>query len=195
MQLVLASSSRYRCELLARLGLAFTSVSPDIDERPRPNETARELVERLARMKADAVAPRYPDALVVGSDQVAVHREALLTKPGTEETAVEQLVALSGATATFYTSLCVLNTLTGNVRAAVETVDVTFRRLTRNEIVDYVKREQPLDAAGSFKSEGLGIALFERVESHDPTTLIGLPLIRVTEFLTQEGMPVLGRAT
>src|SRR5262245_36721242 len=191
MQLVLASSSRYRRALLERLALPFTWTSPEVDERPHPGEPIRDLVGRLARAKAMTVARSLSDALVIGSDQAASHGTKLLTKPGTERAAVEQLVSMSGATATFYTAHCLLNTRTGATREAVETVTVTFRRLTRAEVEDYVARERPLDAAGSFKAEGLGIALFERIESHDPTTLIGLPLIRLTEFLSAEGMPVL----
>jgi septum formation protein len=192
MQLVLASSSRYRRELLARLGLPFTTHVPDIDESPLANEGAPALVARLARRKAEAVAAVKADALVIGSDQVAVAGGALLNKPGSERAAIAQLTAMAGSTATFYTGLCVVNSRSGAVHTAVETADVTLRALSAAEIADYVAREQPLDSAGSFKSEGLGIALFARVRSDDPTTLIGLPLIRVIEFLALEGMPVLG---
>lgn len=194
MQLILASSSRYRRELLGRLGLPFASMSPDVDEARTPGEAPRSLVARLSREKAAAVATRVSDALVIGSDQVAACGDAVLTKPGSEANAIDQLTRMSGATATFYTGLCLLNTITGTAQEAVETVDVVFRRLSREEIVDYVRRERPLDSAGSFKSEGLGIALFERIVSTDPTTLVGLPLIRLTEMLAAEGMFVLARS-
>jgi len=192
MKLVLASSSRYRRELLERLGLPFTTRSPDIDERPLADEAPAALVARLARLKAEVVASAVPDAIVIGSDQVAFASGAVLNKPGTADAAIAQLTTMSGATATFYTGLCVINANTGAVYTAVETVEVTLRTLTCAEIVDYVAREQPLDSAGSFKSEGLGIALFESVRSDDPTTLIGLPLIRLVEFLRLEGVAVLG---
>src|SRR5262245_39655970 len=143
MNLVLASSSRYRRELLARLGLPFTTHSPDIDESPLPAETAFALVTRLAHLKAAAVATRFADALVIGSDQVAVANGAILNKPGTEDAAIAQLTAMSGTTATFYTALCLLNVRTHRLQTAVETVDVTLRALRRHEIVDYVARERP----------------------------------------------------
>ena len=195
MQLVLASSSRYRRELLERLGIPFTTRSPNIDESALSGESAPALVARLARLKAEAVARAISDAVVIGSDQVALANGSILNKPGTVDAAVAQLSAMAGSTVTFYTGLCVVNARTGAAHTAVETVDVTLRRLTRSEIVDYVAREAPLDSAGSFKSEGLGIALFEHVRGDDPTTLIGLPLIRVVEFLALEGIAVLGRGS
>jgi MAF protein len=194
MQLVLASSSRYRRELLGRLGLPFAAMSPDVDEARLPDEAPRALVARHSRAKAAAVGAQISDALVIGSDQVAACGDAVLTKPGSEANAIDQLTSLSGATATFYTGLCLLNTVTGRAREAVETVEVVFRKLSREEILDYIGRDRPLDSAGSFKSEGLGIALFERIVSTDPSTLVGLPLIRLTEMLAAEGMFVLARS-
>lgn len=191
-ELVLASSSRYRAALLDRLGLPYATCSPDVDESRRPGEAPEALVTRLALAKAEAVASRYPQALIIGSDQVAVHGQEILGKPGTAERAREQLESLSGATVTFLTGLCLFDAADGRHQETVVPTTVRFRRLDRDEIADYVERERPLDCAGAFKSEALGIALFEAVENDDPTALIGLPLIALCRMLRARGIRVLG---
>lgn len=190
-QLVLASTSPYRKELLQRLGLAFITIAPDADETRQPEETPEHLVRRLAEEKARAVMSQFPDALIIGSDQVAVIGEEILTKPGTHENAVSQLQRCSGQTVTFLTGLCLLNTRSGKTRVEAVPFRVHFRRLNPAQIENYLRRERPYHCAGSFKSEGLGIALFERLEGEDPTALIGLPLIRLTRMLEAEGMRVI----
>lgn len=185
-KLILASTSAYRKELLNRLGLPFISAAPNVDEQRHKNETAEQLVRRLSIDKATAVADKYPNALIIGSDQVAVLDDVILTKPGTEENAFNQLTACSGKTVTFLTGLCLYNSATKRQQVAIEKYDVTFNRLDKKQIWSYIKHEQPLDCAGSFKSEGLGICLFKRIHGDDPTSLIGLPLIRLTEFLHNE---------
>jgi septum formation protein len=191
MKLILASSSAYRRERLATLGLKFNCVTPDVDETPKPKESPAELVARLAQAKAWAVAQHYPNALIIGSDQVAVLDNQILGKPGTQEKAIAQLQLLNGQRVRFLTSLCLLNSQTQQQQLCVEPFDVFFRTLSNEAIRHYVKKEQPLNCAGSFKSEGLGITLFERLQGDDPNTLIGLPLIRLTDFLTHEGYPPL----
>ncbi len=190
--LVLASSSRYRAELLARLGLPFERSSPDVDETPGPGESPTELVIRLAQAKAAAVAASHGRALIIGSDQVAVCGDQILGKPGSVERAEAQLGALSGNTVTFQTGLCLLDAASGERQSEVVTTPVRFRHLEPQEISDYVARERPLDCAGAFKSEGLGIALFEAIGGDDPTALIGLPLIELCRMLRRAGVPVLG---
>lgn len=186
--LVLASTSPYRRQLLERLGLPFTTAAPEVDERPRPGESPQVLVLRLAEAKARAVASTHPNALVIGSDQVACIDEDILGKPGDRARAIAQLERASGQIVVFQTGLCLLNTASGRARTLVEPFRVHFRHLDRQQIEGYVDREQPFDCAGSFKSEGLGIALFERLEGDDPNTLIGLPLIRLVSLLESEGM-------
>lgn len=190
-ELILASSSRYRADLLRRLGLPFAAYAPDIDESATPGERPRDLVERLARQKAAAVAQAHRNALIIGSDQVAVLGERILGKPGTAARAREQLGLLSGRSVTFLTSLCLLDAASGTAQAAVIPANVRLRQLSAAEIADYVAREQPLDCAGAFKSEGLGIALFEAIEGTDPNALIGLPLIALCSMLRQAGVAVL----
>lgn len=191
--LILASASVYRKRLLERLGLAFACETPAIDESPRPGESARELVLRLSRAKARAVADRHPDALIIASDQVGDSAGRILGKPGTVERACEQLLSIAGREVRFLTGLCVLDAASGRELAGVETCTVRLRALDAAAVHDYVARELPLDCAGSFRVEGLGIALFESVRLDDPTVLEGLPLIRVVEFLGRMGMPVLAR--
>jgi septum formation protein len=191
MRIVLASSSPYRRELLTRLGLEFVVDRPDVDESPRVGELPDALVERLARAKARATASRHHDALVIGSDQVALHAGTILDKPGSAERAVTQLMSMRGQTVVFYTGLCLLNTRTGGEQSAVERFVVTFRELGEAAITRYVMRDQPYDCVGGFKSEGLGIALFSRMTGDDPTTLVGLPLIRLVTLLNVEGIDVL----
>ncbi|WP_412852586.1 Maf family protein [Ectothiorhodospira shaposhnikovii] len=191
--LVLASTSPFRRELLERLGLPFSTCAPDVDETPRPGESPAAMVARLARAKAEAVRDRFPGALIIGSDQCAELDGKILGKPGNHERAVAQLSAASGRSVAFHTGLCLLDAESGERQEAVEPFRVHFRTLGREEIEDYVHREQPYGCAGSFKSEGLGIALFERLEGDDPTALIGLPLIRLCRMLTRTGIPVLSR--
>lgn len=192
-QLVLASASRYRRELLARLPFAFECAAPEIDEAPRAGETPAQSARRLAEEKARALAPRYPDALIVGSDQVASCDGESLGKPGSHANAARQLARLSGRTAQFDTAVCVLDARSGDARSRVVACRVEFRRLTRAQIESYLRLEQPYDCAGSAKAEGLGIALLAKIETEDPTSLIGLPLIALTELLAEAGLPALGR--
>jgi septum formation protein len=193
--LILASSSRYRADLLARLGLEFDAEAPEIDESPRPGEPPADLVRRLSHLKAAAIAARRGDALVIGSDQVAVVGERILGKPGSAAVAHSQLALLSGSEVTFHTGLCLLDSRDHSHQIVVVPTVVQFRTLTRIEIEDYVRREQPLDCAGAFKSEGLCIALFERITSDDPSALIGLPLIALCRMLRKAGVPLLGPGT
>ena len=185
--LILASTSPYRRQLLERLGLDFTVEAPDVDEAAVPGEIATERALRLAAAKADAVSVRHPGAVVIGSDQVAAAGGAILDKPGTVERACEQLQHLSGSQARFHTACAVRWHNTGFHVNHLQTVIVTVRDLSPEEIKGYVSREQPLNCAGSFKSEGLGIALFSRVDSEDPTALVGLPLIWLAGALRQAG--------
>jgi MAF protein len=189
--LVLASTSPYRRTLLERLGLPFVIASPQVDESGRPDESPEALVMRLAEAKAHAVGAVYPQALVIGSDQVAVIDGAILGKPGSRERAMEQLTLASGKTVVFYTGLCLFNAASGRAQTVCEPFRVAFRRLAPAQIAGYVDRERPFDCAGSFKSEGLGIALFERLGGGDPNALVGLPLIRLVGLLEAEGVDVL----
>ncbi|PIE83324.1 MAG: septum formation inhibitor Maf [Candidatus Contendobacter odensis] len=189
--LVLASTSIFRRNLLLRLGLPFSVRSPEVDETRLAGEDAPTLVARLAELKARSIAQHEPEALIIGSDQVAVLADTILGKPNTHEHAIKQLQHASGQTVTFYTGLCLLDAANGSCQVAVEPFDVVFRTLTTTQIERYLQREKPYNCAGSFKSEGLGIALFERLEGHDPTGLIGLPLIRLTQMLEIVGIAVL----
>lgn len=191
-RLVLASSSPFRRELLSRLGLPFEIIVPDIDETARSGETPQELVERLSIAKARAVAARTPDALIIGSDQVAVYDGAIVGKPHTHANAVRQLRAAAGKKVMLYTGLALLNAANGRVQSEVVPYGVTFRPLTDAQIESYLNKEQPYDCAGSVRSEGLGVALLERFEGDDPNTLIGLPLIRLVRMLENEGVSVIG---
>lgn len=186
--LVLASSSPYRRELLSRLRLPFDSISPDCGETPLKNESATDLANRLALLKTQTVAKLQPNALIIGSDQVVEYNGELLGKPGNHAAATAQLSKLSGNTVKFHTSLCLLNAATGHAQQSVETVTVTFKSLSSGTIDAYLKAEQSYDCAGAFKSEGLGTILLESIQSDDPTTLIGLPLIRLCQFLEKEGV-------
>jgi septum formation protein len=190
--LVLGSTSRYRRELLARLGLPFEVAAPDIDETPLPGEAPVATALRLSEAKARAVAARYPDALVIGSDQVADCDGRAVSKPGDRANAQRELRALSGRTIVFHTGIALVDAASG--RCQREMVDVTsvFRALTDREIDAYLDREAPYDCAGGVKSEALGIALFERITSDDPTALVGLPLIALCRMLRAEGVEVLG---
>ncbi len=188
MKLILASTSPYRRTLLERLQLPFETIAPNVDETPLPNEIPRQLVERLAIAKAQAVARTAKSALVIGSDQVAVHSGEIVGKPRDHDHAVEQLRAASGNSITLYTGLALVNSETKAIQSVVVPYRVVFRVLTEAQIETYLRKEQPYDCAGSVKSEGLGIALLQRFEGDDPNTLIGLPLMRLVDMLQQEGM-------
>ncbi len=185
--LILASTSPYRRELLERLRVPFAVEAPDVDEAHLTGEPPTERALRLAAAKAEAVAVRYPGAVVIGSDQVAAAGGLVLDKPGTVERACQQLRHLAGSQARFHTACAVRWHNTGFSVNHLDTVTVSVRDLTGEEIAAYVAREQPLNCAGSFKSEGLGIALFSRIESEDPTALVGLPLIWLSGALRQAG--------
>lgn len=189
--LVLGSTSRYRRELLERLRLPFDVAAPQVDETPAPGEAPRELALRLALAKARAVAALRPEAVVIGSDQVADLEGQPIGKPGTHERAVEQLRRMSGRSVVFHTAVAVVRPATGFERVDLAPVTVRFRTLDDREIEAYLRAEQPYDCAGSAKSEGLGIALLEAIESDDPTALVGLPLIRTCALLRAAGLPVL----
>lgn len=189
--LLLASSSIYRKELLSRLGLPFETASPDIDETPRPGESAAQTSLRLAEAKARELASRYPDHLIIGSDQVALLDGIQLGKPGTHERAVDQLKMMRGRSIEFHTALCLLNAQTGAAQTAVDITTVTMRDYTDSEIEAYLLREQPYHCAGSAKTEGLGVALIAAIENRDPTAIIGLPLIELTTMLKNEGIVLL----
>lgn len=190
-KLVLASSSGYRRALLGRLQLEFECVPPAVDESAKPGESSSETALRLSVAKARAVAPRFPDALVIGSDQVASCDGARFGKPVDHAAARRQLEAMSGRTATFDTAVTVLDARNGRFGSRVVPCRVTFRDLTGPLIERYLRREQPYDCAGSARSEGLGIALIARIDTEDPTSLIGLPLIALTELLAEAGLPVI----
>ena len=186
--LVLASTSQYRCELLKRLRLPFTTAAPDVDETPLPDEAARATSLRLSQEKAQAVAADYPDALIIGSDQVALLEDRQLGKPLNHDNAVAQLRAMRGKTTCFYTALTLLNSKTGRMQTEVAENFVTLRDLSDAEIEGYLRKEQPYNCAGSAKSEGLGIALMRSMSGDDPNALIGLPLILLIEMLRRENV-------
>lgn len=189
--LVLASTSVFRSELLQRLGLPFVTAAPDIDESPLTGETPENLVQRLALHKAQAVAHSHPDALIIGSDQVACLDGLILGKPGNHAKALEQLGHCSGRVVSFFTGLCLLDPAQNRHQLCCEPFQVHFRTLSQQQIQSYLQREGPYNCAGSFKSEGLGIALFSRLEGDDPNSLIGLPLIRLIAMLESYGLQVL----
>jgi len=185
--LILASTSPFRRELLQRLCIDFSTAAPDIDESAHPGEKPSELVQRLSEAKARAIGASR-QGLIIGSDQVATTGDDILGKPGSHEKAVEQLQYLSGKSVCFYTGLCLLNTETDNARLEVVPYTVLFRRLDDSQIENYLRADKPYNCAGSFKSEGLGITLFERMEGDDPSALIGLPLIKLTTMLREAGI-------
>jgi len=189
--IVLGSTSRYRRELLERLRLPFNVSAPDVDESPTAGESPRDLALRLALAKAHAVAQRHPDAIVIGSDQVADLAGQPLGKPGEHDRAVEQLRQMRGQTVIFQTALAVVCLATGFEAVDLAAVRVVFRDLSDDEIEAYLQAEKPYDCAGSAKSEGLGIALLESIDNDDPTALIGLPLIRTARLLRQAGVKLL----
>lgn len=189
--IVLGSTSPYRRELLSRLRLSFLTARPDVDETPRAGESPAALARRLALAKAQDVARRFPDAVVIGSDQVADLDGEPLGKPGTHERAVLQLQRMSGRTVVFQTAVAVVCAATGFEALELAPVKVLFRPLDDREIEQYLRAEQPYDCAGSAKSEGLGIALLEQIDNDDPSALVGLPLIRTCRLLRAAGVPIL----
>ena len=194
--ILLASSSQYRAQLLRQLGLEFEQASPNIDESALINESPNALVTRLSEQKATALTVLYPKHIIIASDQIALTQNGkILGKPKTIDNAIRQLTSVNGEKVLFLTGLCVLSPSQSDEKwfkqTVVEPFTVYFRHLSQAQIVNYVKREQPLDCAGSFKSEGLGISLFEKLEGQDPNALIGLPLIKLCTFLTLAGASVL----
>lgn len=189
--LILGSTSRYRHELLSRLGVPFEAIAPNVDETPRAGEKPADLALRLAIEKARNVAQRHPQAVVIGSDQVADLAGEPLGKPGTHERAVAQLRRMRGQTVVFQTALAVVCQASGFERSDIAAVRVVFRDLSDGEIERYLRAEQPYDCAGSAKSEGLGIALLERIDNDDPTALVGLPLIRTCRLIRAAGVKLL----
>lgn len=185
--LVLASTSPFRKELLQRLAIPFETAAPDVDESPRADDTPAALVRRLSEAKARAIG-KLRQGLIIGSDQVATTGNDILGKPGTHPRAIEQLRYLSGRLVTFHTGLCLLNSVTDEVQLDVIPYKVQFRQLEEGQIERYLQADQPYNCAGSFKSEGLGITLFERMDGDDPSALIGLPLIRLTSMLAAAGV-------
>ena len=181
--IVLGSTSPFRKAILDKLNISFQTDKPEVDETPQENETAIELVERLAILKAEAVAQRWNDALIIGSDQVALFEGEILGKPHTHENAVKQLTRFSGNKVTFLTGLAVIDTQTGKTQSLVEPFEVHFKQLTESDIESYLLAEKPYNCAGSFKSEALGICLFEKLIGEDPNTIIGLPLIKLVGLL------------
>ena len=188
--LILASTSRYRAALLGRFGLAFNTASPAVDEAERAGESPRERAFRLSEAKAEAVAAQYPDAVIIGGDQVAALGSRVLRKPGNANTCREQLRLLSGSAAEFHTA-CTVRCVTASVKLThVDTTTVSFRTLGDAEIDRYIEREQPFDCAGGFKAEALGIVLFERIDTEDPTAIVGLPLIWLANALRAVGFAI-----
>ncbi|MFT5691293.1 MAG: MAF protein [Oceanicoccus sp.] len=190
--IILASSSPYRRQLLEKLHLPFSCSSPNIDESVNDGETPTTLVERLSIRKARVVSENNTQHLIIASDQVACLGERILTKPGNHKNAVEQLISCSDQTVSFLTGLALLNSATGNLQYCTESYAVKFRKLNIESIERYLDIEPAYDCAGSFKIEGLGIALFEKLQGEDPNSIVGLPLIRLIDFLTNEGVDVLG---
>ncbi|EIO3976808.1 septum formation inhibitor Maf [Vibrio vulnificus] len=190
-QLVLASTSPFRQQLLEKLAIPFSTLSPNCDETPLEGESPQQLVLRLAESKAQSCQINQP-SLVIGSDQVCVINGNIVGKPHNRQNAIAQLTAQSGQSIVFYTGLAVYNSETGETHSCIDEFKVHFRPLTQIQIERYVDKEQPFYCAGSFKSEGLGIALFEKLEGKDPNTLVGLPLIDLIDLLAQQGMQVLG---
>jgi septum formation protein len=188
LRLVLASTSPYRRQLLERFGQRFTVAAPEVDESPLPGETPIDLVNRLARAKAEVVARRNPRSIVIGSDQVAVFGREIIGKPGNPERCIEQLKAVSGQRLTFHTAVHVIQSDSGSNDSHLDITTVHFRKLSAEEIARYVARERPVNCAGGFKAEGLGITLFDRIDSQDPTALIGLPLIWLSAALRKVGL-------
>lgn len=190
--LILGSTSPYRRELMQRLHIAFNTAAPDIDETRHDGESARDMVLRLSLEKVQAVAAQHPDALIIGSDQCAILHDQVIGKPDSHENAVKQLQNSSAQTVAFLTGLCLYDSRDGSYQLDVVPFSVDFRELTDEEIDRYLRKDQPYNCAGSFRSESLGITLFKRMYGDDPTALMGLPLIRLSEMLKQAGVDLLG---
>lgn len=191
MKLILASTSPFRKAILDKLGVNFDTASPETDETALENESPQQLVERLSIAKAKAIADKSSDALVIGSDQVSVINGDIIGKPHTHENAIKQLQNASGKTVTFYTGLCLYNSDTKQYQSEVVPFDVIFRELSEQQIENYLQKEKPYNCAGSFKSEALGIVLFDQLIGEDPNTLMGLPLIRLVKMLENESFSIL----
>jgi septum formation protein len=189
--LVLASTSIYRSQLLSTLQIPFQTAAPDVDETPLPGESAEQTSWRLSRIKAEVVAKRFPEALIIGSDQVALLDGQQIGKPLIHDNAVQQLSAMRGKTVTFYTALSLLNAANGEMQTEVAITKVSFRDLSDEQIERYLQKEQPYHCAGSAKSEGLGIALISSIRGDDPNALIGLPLILLVSMLEKQGVRIL----
>ena len=189
--LVLASTSPFRKEVLERLHLPFSTFAPNVDESPLDRETPSELVQRLAEKKARVALDTHPKALIIGSDQMSVLKDRVIGKPGNHDNAVAQLKAASGQRVDFLTGLCLYNSATGAIQTDLVHFSVHFRQLSDEQIEGYLKQDQPYNCAGSFKSEGLGIALLDGMEGTDPTAVIGLPLIRLVQMLESQQVKVL----
>jgi MAF protein len=190
-QIILASSSPYRKQILDRTGLIFTTVSPDIDESPLLEESPRDLVKRLAELKAREVQSRFPEALIIGSDQVAELGGRIIGKPRNHDDAVSQLRQSSASLMTLYAGVALLNSASGNLQTAVDSFAVEYRELSDDQIYRYLESAQPYDSCGSLKAEGIGIALLKRLSGNDPNTLMGLPLIKLIEMLQCEGVVII----
>lgn len=189
--IILASTSIYRSQLLSTLQIPFKTASPDVDETPLMGETARQTSQRLSQLKAQAVAQQFPDALIIGSDQVALLEGEQLGKPMTHDNAVRQLRSMRGKTVDFFTAVSLLNSRTQEMQTALAETKVSFRDLSDDEIERYLHKEQPYHCAGSAKSEGLGIALIQSIQGDDPNALIGLPLIILIDMLKKQGVNIL----
>jgi len=189
--IILASTSIYRSQLLSTLQIPFETASPDVDETPLQGESARLTSQRLSQLKAQAVARQHPDALIIGSDQVALLGNDQIGKPLTHDNAVRQLRAMRGKTVDFYTAVSLFNARSKDMQTALATTKVSFRNVSDDEIERYLHKEQPYHCAGSAKSEGLGIALIRRIEGDDPNALIGLPLILLVDMLQKQGVKIL----
>jgi septum formation protein len=189
--LVLASTSPFRKSVLNRLGIAFETFAPGVDETPFAQESPEALVNRLAELKARSAQTTYPNALIIGSDQVAVIGETILGKPGNHERAIEQLTMASGQQVDFLTGLCLFNAKSNQIQVDNVRFSVIFRHLTLSQIENYLQRDKPYNCSGSFKSEGLGIILLEKMVGNDPTAIIGLPLIRLVRMLEAEGLTII----
>ena len=186
--MILASSSTIRKRVLAKIGIKFTAIAPNIDESPLPEEAPEALVQRLSEEKARKVAHQYSNHLIIGSDQVAVVNNEIVGKPSNRAQAIKQLEAASGRTVSLYTGVALLNSGTGRIQVDVLPYRVQFRKLTRAVIENYIDRDQPYDCGGSLRSEGLGIALLSKFEGEDPNILLGLPLIRLIDMLAEESV-------
>ncbi len=187
-KIILGSTSPFRKELLLRLSIPFTTAAPEIDETPLENEMPEDYVKRLSLEKAQAVAKKHPNALIIGSDQCSVLKDEIRGKPESHENAVKQLQESSAQRVSFLTGLCLLNSKTNKFQLEMIPFHVDFRALTDEEIETYLRAEEPYSCAGSFKSEGLGISLFKRLQGDDPTALVGLPLIRLSSMLREQGV-------